>query len=233
MDRSQQSFNDVIEFYKAEETQSLLGQFINQVEFFFKTNPNLKKQKIIHSIKARQKDPEHLRDKLVRKQKNGVIVTKDSLFNEITDLNGVRVLHLYQEQFPIIHNEIMRKVNEMEDWKLVEAPKANTWEEESRKFFEERSISTEVKDTFYTSVHYVVKPNNLKSEMTCEIQIRTLFEEIWGEIDHAINYPYPTKSMACKEQIRVLAKLISTGTRLADAIFRTHDEYVRQQMADK
>jgi putative GTP pyrophosphokinase len=55
--------------------------------------------------------------------------------------------------------------------------------------------------------------------VTCEIQVRTLFEEIWGEIDHTLNYPDTTASVACKEQLRVLAKLASTGTRLADAIF--------------
>ena len=62
------------------------------------------------------------------------------------------------------------------------------------------------------------------SNITCEIQIRTLFEEIWGEIDHTINYPYPTEIVACKEQLRVLAKLVSTGTRLADSIFRTYND---------
>ena len=62
--------------------------------------------------------------------------------------------------------------------------------------------------------------------MCCEIQVRTLFEEIWGEIDHAINYPVATESVACKEQLRVLAKLASTGSRLADSIFRSYGEYI-------
>ena len=53
--------------------------------------------------------------------------------------------------------------------------------------------------------------------------MRTLFEEAWGEVDHAVNYPKKTQSLACTEQIRVLAKLVATGTRLADAIFRTHN----------
>lgn len=70
-----------------------------------------------------------------------------------------------------------------------------------------------------------MKPNNAKSDVTCETQVRTLFEEIWGEIDHTINYPHATNSIACKEQIRVLAKLVSTGTRLAGSIFRTYDKY--------
>lgn len=226
-DSEQQPFSEVIEFYRSDETQSLLEQFLNQVEVFFKTNSTLKKRKVIHSIKTRMKDPEHLRDKLQRKQSKGIIVTKNNLFGEVTDLNGVRILHLYQQQFPVIHKEIMDKIHELEDWALVEPPKAYTWEPESQKFFEDLGIHTEVKDSSYTSVHYVVKPNNTKSTVTCEIQVRTLFEEIWGEIDHTINYPHPTESIACREQIRVLAKLVSTGTRLADSIFRTYDEHMK------
>lgn len=223
------NYNDIIDFYKSEEVQSLLDQFLNQVEHFFKTNPILKKEKIIHSIKSRQKDPEHLRDKLHRKQAKEQFVTKDTLLKDITDLNGVRVLHLYLQQFPLIHNEIMKKINNLEDWKLVEPPRAFTWEHESRDFFENLGIATEVRETFYTSVHYVVKPNNEKNAVTCEIQVRTLFEEIWGEIDHSINYPHETDSIACKEQIRVLAKLVSTGTRLADSIFRTYADFIEHK----
>jgi hypothetical protein len=48
-----------------------------------------------------------------------------------------------------------------------------------------------------------------------------LTEETWGEIDHTINYPHPTKSVALREQIRVLARATSTAGRLADAIFAT------------
>jgi ppGpp synthetase/RelA/SpoT-type nucleotidyltranferase len=70
----------------------------------------------------------------------------------------------------------------------------------------------------------LIKPNN-KNSICCEIQVRTLFEEIWGEIDHTINYPHSTDSLACKEQLRVLQKLVSTGTRLADSIFRTFKEH--------
>jgi len=222
-------FNDIIEYYKSEEVQYLLNQFLNQVEFFLRTNPILKNQKIVHSIKSRQKDPEHLRDKLVRKKQKDQVITKETLFKEITDLNGVRLLHLYPQQFPIIHCEIMKKIDELGDWKLIEAPKAYTWEPESKDFFTKLGIITELKDTYYTSVHYVVKPDNEKSSVSCEIQVRTLFEEIWGEIDHTINYPHETDSVACKEQIRVLAKLVSTGTRLADSIFRTYDDHLKHQ----
>lgn len=225
----QNTFQEVIDYYNSDEVHSYLDQFLNQVEHFFRTNPSLNRDKILHSIKSRPKDPEHLRDKLFRKRSEGVEVTKDTLFTNITDLNGVRVLHLYQQQFLKIHEEIMKKIDTLGDWKLVEPPQAYTWEPESQEFFNGLGIDTKIKDSYYTSVHYVVKPNNEKSFVTCEIQVRTLFEEIWGEIDHTFNYPHETDSLACKEQIRVLAKLVSTGTRLADSIFRTYDDYVKSK----
>ena len=109
---------------------------------------------------------------------------------------------------------------------LYEKPVAYTWDPESAKHFENLDLRTDVRDTYYTSIHYVVRPNNqIENAPCCEIQVRTLFEEIWGEIDHHINYPHPTKIFACKEQLRVLAKLVSTGTRLADSIYNCFDEY--------
>lgn len=200
-------------------------QFLAGVLVFFQKHPilNQKPLPIIHSIKSRLKDPDHLADKLQRKLDKGTIITKDNIFEIITDFIGVRVLHLYQDQFEAIHSAITEKVKNG-DWIFVEEPKAYTWDPESVQFYLRLNIQTEVRDTYYTSIHYLIKPNN-KNSICCEIQVRTLFEEIWGEIDHTINYPNATDSIACKEQLRVLQKLVSTGTRLADSIFRTFIDY--------
>lgn len=208
--------------YLNPEKQYELKAFLQTVLFFFENNPALKG--IVHSVKSRMKDPEHLKDKIQRKLKSGKIIDENNLFTVVNDLIGVRILYLYQDQFQLIHNELLKKVDETKDWMFVEAPKAYTWDPETREYFEKLNIHTEVRDTYYTSVHYVIKPNNELSNITCEIQVRTLFEEIWGEIDHTINYPHPTEIIACKEQLRVLAKLVSTGTRLADSIFRTYND---------
>ncbi|MDL2294397.1 RelA/SpoT domain-containing protein [Ruminococcaceae bacterium OttesenSCG-928-D13] len=218
--------DSVVEFYCDEMTQFLVQNFLEQVLIFFRLNPVLQKIQTpaIHSLKSRLKEPEHLRDKLTRKANKGIVVTRDTLFQEVTDLAGVRVLHLHQEQFKAIHSEIMKKIGQG-DWLLGESPKAYTWDPETQAFFDSLSIQTEVRETYYTSVHYLVKPNN-QSNICCEIQVRTLFEEIWGEIDHIINYPERTNSVACAEQLRVLSKLVSTGTRLSDSIFRSYKEHI-------
>lgn len=201
---------------------------IQQVEGIFKFNDILNNHEnpIIHSLKSRVKNPEHLLDKVQRKMDKGLVINKDNFFNEITDLVGVRVLYLYQDQFDIIHDEIIKQVDLVKEWSLIEPPKAYTWDPESEKYYKSLGIMTELRDTYYTSVHYTMKKNNEVSKICCELQVRTLFEEIWGEIDHTINYPHQTNSVACKEQLRVLSKLVSTGTRLSDSIFRSYNEYM-------
>jgi ppGpp synthetase/RelA/SpoT-type nucleotidyltranferase len=228
---SNQDIESVISFYNEADNQARLSSFQSAVLVFFTKHTELNKAPfpVIHSVKTRLKDPEHLKDKINRKENDGIIITKDNLFKEVTDLIGVRILHLHQEQFSKIHDSILNHINQG-DWALVEDPKAYTWDPEYQSLYEKLDIKTEIKETYYTSVHYVVKPNNNnQNPICCEIQVRTLFEEIWGEIDHSLNYPHPTESIACKEQLRVLAKLISTGTRLADSIFRSHKEHTEKK----
>ncbi len=191
---------------------------------WFLTNPKFTGMElpIVHSVKMRLKDPDHLKAKLERKWKDDDPITPDNLFERVTDLAGVRVLHVYQDQFPKIHEEILRKVNGLKDWYLPEVPRAYTWDPESQRFFGDKGINVSIKESFYTSVHYLIRPR-VDSPICCEVQIRTLFEEIWGEVDHALNYPEPSGNLPCREQLRVLAKLVGAGSRLVDSIFRSHE----------
>lgn len=208
-----------------EEKKYLFQQFQNAVVDSFRLEPSLSEggSSTIHSIKSRLKDPSSLEDKLKRKYLGGDDdFNEENFFSKVTDLAGVRILHLYQDQFSKIHNFIDNKVKSA-DWFLVEQPIAYSWDPEAQVFFEKFGLEVKLKDSYYTSIHYLIRPK-ASSDICCEIQVRTLFEEIWGEIDHTINYPNPTKSKNCSEQIRVLSKLVSTGTRLADSIFRAHEE---------
>jgi len=211
-----------IDDYRA--SRHRLYLFAQSVANFFDDHPILKtKLNLVHSVKWRMKDEDHLTEKLKRKIADGRVISPDKFFQSVTDLAGVRVLHLHQAQFPSIHEEILKRVDQG-DWVLGEAPKAFSWDPESKAFFENLGLITEIRPTFYTSIHYLIRPNP-DSPLCCEIQVRTLFEEIWGEIDHLLNYPTPSNSIACKEQLRTLAKLVGAGTRLADSIVRSHDEY--------
>ena len=77
----------------------------------------------------------------------------------------------------------------------------------------------------YTTVHYDIVANQRK-KITCEIQVRTLMEELWGEVSHRINYPKESPSTSCRDQLKVLARLTSGCGRLVDSIFKTHRDTI-------
>jgi ppGpp synthetase/RelA/SpoT-type nucleotidyltranferase len=216
-----QLIEEILQLYEKE--KHLFERFMNGVVDTFKLDPKLNEygNPIIYTIKNRLKDVDHLKDKLIRKWDDKNPITSSNFFDRVTDLAGVRVLHLYQDQFSILHEHIKKQVANG-DWFLKENPVAYSWDPESTSYFEKLGLESRIKDSYYTSIHYVIMPK-ANSNFCCEIQVRTLFEEIWGEIDHTINYPQPTENISCKEQLRVLSKLVSTGTRLADSIFRSHN----------
>ncbi len=180
---------------------------------------NLNGHQVVHSFKSRLKDREYLRQKILRKSAQGTEINSENLFSKITDLAGVRILHLFQEHFESIDSVIRHKVLEEGDWWFAEQPKAYTWDPETVSFFKQFDLEVSEKPTSYTSVHYLVRPRE-DSVLCCEIQVRTLFEEIWAEVDHQINYPVPTGDISLREQIAVLSKIVGAGSRLLDSLKR-------------
>ncbi len=183
---------------------------------------------LYHSMKWRVKDPLHLRDKLLRKAKECRLkgmpfdVSAANIFEKINDLAGIRLLHLHTSEFSRI-NAALCELLEENRYSILEGPEAKTWDDEYREYFGSIGVSAVVSKRMYTSVHYVVA-SNTRTKRTAEIQVRTLAEELWGEVDHSINYPQASQKLACREQIKVLARVTSSCTRLVDAIFATHRE---------
>ena len=188
---------------------------------------------LVHSIRSRLKDPEHLKDKLRRKWQKKLDageafdITAENLLVRVNDLVGIRILHLYTRQIQDIDAAVREILNEYQ-YKLLEGPFARTWDDESRAYFEECRIETQKSPSLYTSVHYVVESAS-RTKITAEIQVRTLMEEVWGEVDHQLNYPQQTNSLACREQLKVLARITSSATRLVDSIFSTQADHIGQQ----
>jgi len=183
----------------------------------------------IHSLKYRVKDPQHLRDKICMKfleahsKGKDFSLDEESLFKTITDLAGVRILHLHTKQIGEI-DKALKHILDEQKFPIIEGPIANTWDVEYEDFYLSLGIEVSQRKSLYTSVHYLTKAGN---DVIAEIQIRTLLEEVWGEVSHKINYPEETKSIACKEQIKVLARVTSSGTRLVDSIFKSYKEFER------
>lgn len=221
---AQQTIDECIDVFR--DNLLSIKVFGNSVRQFFAEHTGLNSGDLppIHSLRTRLKSEAHLRDKIVRKKvQDNREITKDTLLREVTDLFGVRVLHLHLQQLATIDAAIKAYVD-AGHLAFFEQPKAFTWDPETKPYFQGLNLDVVTRDTQYTSVHYVAKPNPA-SNITCEIQVRTLFEEAWGEIDHLLNYPNETDSVACSEQLRVMAKMVGASSRLAEAIFRSHSEH--------
>lgn len=213
--------NKLVDRYRSQ--LSMFELFTENLQRLIETGPLVN---LYHSSRSRVKDPAHLGDKLRRKllkcreEGREFDITLENLFEKINDLAGIRLLHLHTSEFKGI-NAALLDVLEEHQYRLIEGPVARVWDDELRDYFKSINVDTVNSERMYTSVHYVVEANR-KTKATAEIQVRTLAEELWGEVDHKINYPVASPVLACREQIKVLARVTASCTRLVDAIFRTN-----------
>jgi Uncharacterized protein conserved in bacteria len=207
-----------------DEKQHNLSLFHDAVQKAVSSSTKL--QPLIHSIRARIKNRDHLQDKLLRKirecekDNKAFDITADNLHVKINDLAGIRILHLHTAQAKEIDYHLSALLKSC-GYKFQEGPVARTWDIEYEKIFKDMGFKTRRSENLYTSIHYVISDQIPGLKMTCELQVRTLTEETWGEVDHRLNYPHKTDSFACLQQIRALARSTSAAGRLVDAIFAT------------
>jgi ppGpp synthetase/RelA/SpoT-type nucleotidyltranferase len=229
--------SNLIEEILAEYDANLGTVALFQQQLYAAVSSSVALEPHIHSIRVRLKDRDHLRDKLERKYREQAEgdepfeVTPANLLVKINDLAGMRILHLYTRQIREI-DAALQGIFAEQRYDLIEGPFARTWDDESREFFQECGIATQVSPTLYTSVHYVVSSAS-RTTVTCEVQVRTLMEEVWGEVDHSINYPIPTEILASQEQLKVLARVTSSASRLVDSIFLTHESAMEDSSSDR
>ena len=219
----EQLIDELVAYYV--ENQGPIRRFLDSLHVHISDSQSL--ASLIHSVKKRMKSPGSLRDKLARKVTKAINtgtefqITKENLFTEITDLGGYRILHLHTRQMDGINKALLHALEEAQST-VIEGPKANVWDQETETYFKGIGIDTEYNPRLYSSVHYLVRPNKSRVNVAVELQVRTLSEEVWGEVDHKFNYPHPIESIACREQIKVLARVASSCTRLVDSIFASY-----------
>jgi ppGpp synthetase/RelA/SpoT-type nucleotidyltranferase len=82
---------------------------------------SLRQVREVHSLKYRVKDSEHLLEKIVRKklEDKSLDISPENYSEKITDLIGVRALHLFKKDWIPIHEFITGT------WELKETPTAN------------------------------------------------------------------------------------------------------------
>jgi putative GTP pyrophosphokinase len=145
---------------------------------------------VVHSVRWRVKDPAHLLEKIIRKRASGSEkykeISKSNYYSVVTDLIGIRALHLFKDDC----FEIDRLLTS--NWKPLETPIAYTRVGDHEDFLAklaEQGFEIKSHPAGYRSVHYVFSSQPLARQIIMEIQVRTIFEEGWSEIDHKVRYP--------------------------------------------
>ena len=178
----------------------------------------LRSHKKVHSVKTRVKDSEHLIEKIIRKtedrrRKYGkeFNFTVKNYKEEITDLLGIRVIHIFKEDWEEIHDFIsdMWNVNEIV---------ANIREGDNTKTFEELGIKVCSRLSGYRSVHYLVESYPTNQKVISEIQVRTIFEEGYGEVDHQLRYSLKGIPEILEQNLMLLNRIAGSSDEMASLI---------------
>lgn len=184
----------------------------------------------IHSINYRIKDEDHLLEKIIRRMKTNPSesITRENYRNRITDLIGIRALHIFKEDWNGIHDFIIG------GWDQAEKPTAYVRHGDADRilqYYRDKDCGVQEHKYGYRSVHYqlLTSPNNQTYQV--EVQVRTLFEEAWGEIDHRVRYPYTLDNERMLRLSSILNQLSGNADELA-SFMRFTKTRSEQQEAD-
>ena len=185
-------------------------------EFTFK----LIDTKAVHSVRRRVKKPAHLIEKIIRKGKKYVDrnISVENYKEIVTDLIGVRVLHLFKDDWINIHNEILKF------WDVAETPQINVRPGDYnmdllKEAMKNLNCEIIVREHGYRSVHYLVQTTSETGEkFFVEMQVRTVFEEAWSEIDHIIRYPYDVDNPILNDYLSIFNRIVGSADEMGTFI---------------
>ena len=174
----------------------------------------------VHSVKTRIKDSRHLIEKVIRKTSErrakygqNFNFTVENYKDEITDLLGIRAIHIFKEDWEEIHNFIKNM------WNIVEIV-ANVREGDDTRKFEEQGIEVCSRPSGYRSVHYLIESYPTNKKLITEVQVRTIFEEGYGEIDHQLRYSHKDIPELLGQNLMLLNRIAGSSDEMASLINR-------------
>lgn len=238
------SWNDLCDIYndfllnKFDKYEKIREEFVNMYLKDINKNKRDTDEKVkVHSYLSRVKDPEHLIAKIIRKKQDNYSkyrkLDKTNYEKFITDLIGIRCLVLFKADWTSFHNYIMSQFDNNVDYYIkdsildfddnedhfyiAEKPKVHIRNGDARELYDNLLPPDCVIDgKVYRSVHYIIKYKGVY----LEIQVRTLFEEGWGEIDHAVVYPYFQDDKILKEYTELLNRLSGLADEMSGFFYR-------------
>ncbi|WP_349970900.1 hypothetical protein [Pseudomonas caspiana] len=176
----------------------------------------IQKIPLVHSVRWRIKDAKRLISKIIRKHEAGSEKYKDinasNYRSIIQDLVGLRALHLYKSGMFSIDDEIRKTLN------ILEGPTAYIRQGDLKSAMEGKGFTVQEHADAYRSVHYIIQTTPYKETTYTELQVRTIFEEGWAEIDHDIRYPDYNDNAVVKQFLSIFNRLCGGADEMGDFV---------------
>lgn len=218
-------YKDYVE-HRLGELENLKNSFISQYIVPAKGLP-------FHSYNGRVKDPYHLIEKIIRKRSTNDAKYSDMLVSDyykyITDLIGCRILLVYKRDWESVHNyltglfpnDTSRYIDNNHLVSSYDAADASA----SQPYIVEPPVAhirlgdpeiyqnklKVLNNHYYRSLHYVLR----YGAYYVEIQVRTLFDEAWGEVDHDVLYPYHKSDKVLVGFSQLLNRVAGAGDEMS------------------
>jgi len=160
---------------------------------------------------TRIKRPEQVVDKILRRPATFPDGLSPASFRKMQDTIGVRVLVYFLSQLPLVDRDLRKsRIIEISE----EYPPEVYLTEDLRRRFGLAHIERKEKESGYASIHYTARLR--KSSLPeadrpwFEIQIRTLAQELWSEMEHILAYKAEIRSyFSAKRRFQILSTEIS------------------------
>lgn len=193
--KKQQRDNFLISFFKEKEKYKILAEYFVRL---ISDDPSAPKESI-HTILYRIKDESRLIEKIDQENMSSEFdmtpITHKNFHERIGDIIGIRIICLRLSDIVKVEKYLEFLVEE-KILKFIREP------DHKRSFVLPIDLGKtapqdiNIQHSGYSSIHYQVKlgENSDTSEafksVQIELQLRTILEEAWGEIDHKYRYTY-------------------------------------------
>ncbi|GEM_PF-5256618 len=169
----------------------------------------------VHFVRWRkEKSPASLKNKIENLFDNNPNLTPEEIISNywIPDISACRILVLYRDDIPLVHEAIMSE----RQWQLptilsnhnpyAKILKSRLFVDKGRfnrigisllnqENYEKPNEEIMFRDDGYESIHYVLQAEKGTPYEICELQVRTVQQEAWSEFSHDIKYPESLKQL--------------------------------------
>jgi putative GTP pyrophosphokinase len=186
----------------------------------------------IRNLFTRIKRPEKVVDKILQKPEEYPEGISPKSFYKMHDCIGIRIIVYFLCQLPYIDREL-RSSSAVEI--STELPPEAYLSRDLMSRFGLAHIAHKEKESGYASVHYVVKLNTKTNKEVFhpwfEIQVRTLAQELWSEMEHILAYKaIQQANFSAKRRFQILSSQINSMDEHFNLLY---EELVRNQEKEK